>query len=366
MEYRRMPIEQESPEELGYHTIKYNLAESSVNDLLFKDLKIDVQKTVLCYGSHQGNKKLRKLICKEYNSQKPDDVLITAGAANALFIIHTALLKKNDEIIVLHPNYATNLETPYAIGCKIKTYKLNIHNNYLLKAEELIKLISKKTKLVSLTNPHNPSGKVFDTNELEKINSYCEKQNIPVLIDETYFQIPLNNYKHQLLKHRKNIIRVSSLSKAYGVPGIRIGWIYCTNKTWMNSFLAAKEQIIICNSVIDEEIAYQILKNKKMYLNKVQLHVNKNYRILLKWLKKQEVIDYVIPQAGVVMMPRLKNHIHTQKFYQTLFEKYKTYVGPGHWFGLPENYFRLGFGWPKTKELKKGLENITKAALANI
>lgn len=361
MDYRRMPIEIESPEETGYNTIKYNLAESSVKDVLLKDLSIDINKTLLCYGSHKGKEELRNLVSREYNSDNKENVLITAGAANALFIIHTALLNKNDEIVVLHPNYATNLETPFAIGCKIKTCKLNILNRFELRADSIINLISKKTKLVSLTNPHNPTGKVFDSNELEKIILYCDKKNIPVLIDETYFQIPLGNYTHQVLKERKNLIRISSLSKAFGVPGIRIGWIYCSNKKWMNLFLAAKEQLIICNSVVDEEIAYSILKNKKSYLKHVKLHVNKNYTLLLKWLKKQQVADYVIPDAGVVMMPRLKNHINTTNFYKILFKKYNTYVGPGHWFGLPNNYFRLGFGWPDTKQLKKGLEHIEKA-----
>ncbi|HET6225266.1 MAG TPA: aminotransferase class I/II-fold pyridoxal phosphate-dependent enzyme, partial [Bacteroidia bacterium] len=119
MKYQRMPIEIESPEQLGYDTIQCNLAESSVHDAVFQDLKLNLDQLVLAYGHHLGKPELRELLAHSYNTIQSDDILITAGAAAALFIVATALLDKNDHLIVLRPNYATNIETPKAIGCEI-------------------------------------------------------------------------------------------------------------------------------------------------------------------------------------------------------------------------------------------------------
>lgn len=356
-----MPIEAESPEELGYSTIKYNLAASSVRDIDLSEINVS-KKTLLCYGSHRGKDDLRKLIVQEYFSENINNVLITQGAASALFMIHTSLLNANDEIIVLHPNYATNLETPYAIGCKIKIVELKYESQFNFKAEDVLGRITSKTKLVSLTNPHNPTGKVFAADVLENIISYCTTKKVFALVDETYKDIPFPNYSHHVLNDSPYLIRVSSLSKAYGVPGIRIGWIYCRNNSLMEKFLAAKEQMIICNSVIDEEIAFQILRKKKIILKKVARNISDNYMVLSKWLKQQNVVDFVLPDAGVVMMPRLKSSVPTKKFYSDLLSKHKAYVVPGHWFQMSDRFFRLGFGWASNPEIKKGLAAIEQSA----
>lgn len=361
MLYRRMPIESESPEELGYSTIKYNLAESSVRDIDLSNIQIP-KKTILCYGSHRGKDELRQLIANDYTPANPGNILVTQGAAAALFIIHTTLLSANDEIIVLHPNYATNLETPFAIGCKINKVELEFKNDFNLKASGITSKITSKTKLVSLTNPHNPTGKVFNAGEMESIITFCTRKKIFVLVDETYAHIPFPGYTHRVLKDSPYLIRVSSLSKAYGVPGIRIGWICSGNKSLMEKFLAAKEQMIICNSVIDEEIAFQVLRKRKSILEKVRKDIAINHKVLITWLKSQTAVNYVMPDAGVVMMPQLKAPIPTKQFYANLLNQHKTYVGPGHWFQMSDRFFRLGFGWATPSEIKKGLAAIQKAA----
>ncbi len=125
MKYVRMPIEEESPEQFGYERIKYNLAESSVSDRSLKDLGINLDDTLLCYGDHVGHTGMREIIAQQSEYLKVEDVLATAGASAALFIIATSLLEKGDHIVVARPNYATNIETPRAIGCDIVSVQLN-------------------------------------------------------------------------------------------------------------------------------------------------------------------------------------------------------------------------------------------------
>ena len=119
MQYTRMPIEVESPESLGYDSIECNLAESSVRDASFREMQIDLNHLVIAYGDHMGIPALRRLIASWHSDIVPDQVLLTVGAAGALFMIHTTLLNSGDHIVVVRPNYGTNIETPRAIGASI-------------------------------------------------------------------------------------------------------------------------------------------------------------------------------------------------------------------------------------------------------
>jgi len=360
MYYTRMPIEIESPEMMGYQNVKYNLTESSVFDANINDLNIDIKDLLLCYGNHIGKPELCELIASEHNGISASNILITAGAATALFIANTALLEPNDEIIVMHPNYGTNIETPRAMGCKVVLWSLNIEHNFRPDIELLKTLITSKTKLISITTPHNPTGMQLNHEELNEIIAIADRHNIYVLVDETYRDIPLGNKNTIAASLSENIISVSSLSKAYGLPGIRIGWIVCKNKILMEKFLAAKEQIQICNSVIDEEIAHQFLQQKQKFIIPIANHLQSQFAILKTWLQNQPNISYVLPQGGCVCFPKLNEKINAEKFYEILNAKYGTYVGNGHWFEMDKHYMRVGFGWCSQNELEVGLEAINK------
>ena len=130
MRYRRTPIEIESPEQLGYSTIRNNLAESSFSDMCLADygVEADVGRLLLPYGDHLGAERLRTLIAGDADSLSPDHVLVTAGAASALFIIATSLLGPDAHALICTPNYATNLETPRALGADVETIDLRFED----------------------------------------------------------------------------------------------------------------------------------------------------------------------------------------------------------------------------------------------
>ncbi len=361
MDYKRMPIEIESPEQLGYSTIKYNLTESSISDTLFSDIQLNINDLKLCYGDHLGKPELRKLIVEDFPTLSEENVLITAGAASALFIISTSLLDKKDHLIVIRPNYASNIETPRAIGCEIDYVDLKFKNDFSVSVDDIRSKIKSNTKLISITHPHNPTGMTIPQDTMMELATLCEKNNCFLLVDETYRELNLEkNYPLGASLHNR-IISVSSVSKAYGLPGIRIGWLVTQNAALLEKFLAAKEQIFVCNSVIDEEIAFQYLIKKDFYFKEIKKHISKNYQTLIDWISAEKRMEMVKPHGGVVCFPRIKNtKIDFKKFYETLNNKYQTYVGPGHWFEMPENYMRIGYGWPTNEELKQGLKNISR------
>jgi aspartate/methionine/tyrosine aminotransferase len=158
-------------------------------------------------------------------------------------------------------------------------------------------------------------------------------------------------------------ISVGSMSKSFGLPGIRIGWIICKDKQLMETFLAAKEQILITNSVVDEEIAYRYLLNKENLFRPVMENILSNFLIMKNFMTHQTQLEWVEPKGGCVCFPRIKKDIpiDTDRFYEHLLYKYNTYTGPGHWFEEDGRHMRIGYSWEKPEKLIKGLSNILKA-----
>ncbi|HEY6162614.1 MAG TPA: pyridoxal phosphate-dependent aminotransferase, partial [Bacteroidia bacterium] len=340
MKYKRMPIEAESPEQLGYDTLDCNLAESSVHDLTFGELGLDLRKVSLSYGDHLGKPELRELIASAHKGLRAGDVLLTQGAASALFIVATSLLSKKDRLAVMFPNYATNIETPGAIGCTIDRVELKFEDDFKLDIPSLEKKIKKNTRYISITYPHNPTGVTIGKKELLELIRIAEKKNIFLLVDETYRELNRAEEVPLAASLSNNAISISSLSKAYGLPGIRMGWLITKNKSLQELFLAAKEQIFVCNSVADEEIAYGFLLKKEKFAKKINERVLQNFAVVDKWMGSSKYLEWVRPGGGVVCFPRMRHPatINIAEFYSLLNKKYKTLVGPGHWFGMPRSY----------------------------
>jgi aspartate/methionine/tyrosine aminotransferase len=363
MLYKRMPIEKESPEEIGYSSVLYNLAESSVADLRFGDLNLSLHNLKLEYVAHRGHSGLRKLVAAEAGMADESSVLLTQGAAAALFIINTALLNKEDHLVVIRPNYATNIEVPIAIGCAVTCIDLVFEKDWRIDIQAVEAALQKNTKLISITSPHNPTGMLMTAGELDQLAAIAEKNNIWLLVDETYRDTCFKTPYPVLAGLYKKVISVSSLSKAFGLPGLRIGWIITQDQQLSETFLAAKEMIHISNSALDEEAAWQFCLQKEKFAVTINQQALQNYTVLCTWLQKETRLECVLPMGGLVCFPRFKKNrpVDTGKFYQVLQQQYKTMVGPGHWFDMPDTYMRIGFGWADTASFTAGLENISSA-----
>ncbi len=361
--YRRTAIEKESPEQLGYHNIKYNLAESSVADRVWSELDVDLERLALGYGNHVGNPNLRELVAAEGDDLTPGDVLITAGAASALFIANTSLLKRGDHALIAHPNYVTNIETPRAIGADVELLPQTFENSWRVDVGKLAGMLRPGTRLVSLTSPHNPTGAVMPEADLRTVIALIEERGCYLLFDETYRDMTFGQTPPLAATLSPRAISISSLSKTYGLPGIRVGWLINKNRPLIERFLAAKEQIFISGSVVDEEIAYRFLAKKEHSLAMIRTHLRAGLETVRSWIESQEYLEWVEPEGGAVCFPRVKAGVSldVDLFYRVLSEKHGTFVGPGHWFEMDRRYMRIGFGWPSTQELDGGLQCIGRA-----
>lgn len=363
MDYRRMPIEIESPEQVGYGNIRCNLTESSVTDRTLSALDLDLNPLVLAYTDHLGKPELRDLIAQDGAGLSGQDVIVTPSAAAALFIAATSLLDKGSHLVVMHPNYATNIETPRAIGCQVDYLSLSFEDVFRFDRDRLASLIRPETRLISLTTPHNPTGMTLTEEDLRAAAELAEAKGCYLLVDETYREMNFAGPTPLAAGISPRCISVASMSKSYGLPGIRIGWIITRDKVLQETFLAAKEQIFICNSVIDEEIAFHVLSCKDRILSPILERNRRNFQTVRDWMNAQDILEWVEPYGGVVCFPRIKpsSGVDVDAFYRILNDKYATFVGPGHWFGMDRRFMRIGYGWPPAEELAEGLRSISLA-----
>jgi aspartate/methionine/tyrosine aminotransferase len=364
MKYARMTIEKESPEEYGYDRIRHNLSESSIADQTLSQIGVHIPGDVkLLYGEHRGDPSLRALVAGQETGLSAAHVLMTAGAAGALFLISTTLLTEQDHLVVVRPNYATNIETPRAIGCAISYIDLKFENGFAIDLEAIAAALRPNTRSISVTCPHNPTGTVLTRADLDRLIALAERQGCYLLVDETYRDLSYGAKLPSAASLSKRAISVASLSKAYGIPGIRVGWLMTQDAELYERLLAAKEQIAICGSVLDELVALQMLQSRDAFLGRVLPDMRARLDIVQAWIDGEPLVDWVRPSGGVVGFPRLNvpSSFDAEAFYKTLLEAYGTYVGPGHWFEMPRHFFRVGFGWPTVAELEGGLASISSA-----
>lgn len=363
MRYARMPIEVESPEEYGYDNIRNNLSESSITDQSLSSLGLTIPDLTLLYGEHRGSAVLRALIAADAANLDADDVLVTSGAATALFIVSTSLLGREDHLVVVRPNYATNLETPRAIGCGISFIDLAFEQGFRLDIDRLAAAVTPATRLISVTCPHNPTGTMLTAAELQQLVTLAADRDCHLLVDETYRDLSYGGRLPLAASLGDHVISVSSLSKAYGIPGIRIGWLITRDPRLKELFLAAKEQISLCGSVVDEWIATQVLSRREPLLRQTLAEMRRRLDLVGDWIADEDLLEWVRPAGGVVCLPRMRAEPvgGTAAFYRRLLEQHGTYVGPGHWFEMPDACFRLGYGWPDAERLEAGLDGISRA-----
>jgi aspartate/methionine/tyrosine aminotransferase len=344
MKYRRMIMEAEAPDLVGPETFLYNLAESSVRVRSLGELGIEFGDLGLPYGDHYGHPDLRSLIAENSGpGVNADDVLLTAGAAGALFIISSSLLEPGDHMVVGFPNYGTNYETPNAIGARVEYHVQTFDSGFSIDVDKLESQVNDETRFISLTCPHNPTGVMFSRHELDRLIDIAEQNDCWLVVDETF--------------------SVCSMSKTYGLPGIRVGWLITRDPDLMETFISAKEQIGITGSVLDETVALQTLQQKDSLLPLICEEIAQGFTITSDWAEDEPMLEWVQPDGGVTCCVRIPgaSDDQMQHFYEVLKDRYKTAIGPGYWFKLPMNYLRIGFGWMRPDTTRKGLRCISSA-----
>ena len=336
----------------------YDIGESGLKYFTLGDLEVDLSKVALRYGHHRGSPEFRELIASQSPDLHSNQVCVTSGASEAIFAIITSLVGPKDHMIVEFPNYPSLYHVPSLLDRDYSLFPLKFEENFRPNLNSLFKLVRPQTRLICVTHPNNPTGSVLTNIELEELIKFSEKKGIFLLVDETYRELAFDEMPSLAASLSTNAISITSMSKSFGIPGIRIGWAIA-NKEIIDSVCAIREQVTICNSALGEQIAFYVLQRKEQFLKTIREKVKSNYQILRTWMEKRKDLEWIPPQGGVVAFPRLVRDKSSNELCRLLIEKYRTFVVPGYCFEMPR-YFRVGFGGERS-ELEAGLEKLDRA-----
>lgn len=310
--------------------------------------KTDFLDLPLSYTELKGNPVLRKLIAESfYPGLSPDHILITAGAEDGIFCTLTTLLNAGDHCIVLVPCYQSLYEVPYEKGVDITSIPLREENQWKIDVEEIKSSIRGNTKALIMNFPHNPTGQVITQEELKELTDLCATHNIWLFNDEVYRLLgnPTQGWADPVVSLYSKGISLGVMSKAFGLPGLRIGWIACQDKKLVQDVERMKHYTSLCNSAPSEYLACLALKNASTLLERNNTITQRNLDELDRFFQEyRDLFSWVRPQGGCIGYVRYHGNETTDDFCHQLVQEQGVLLLPGSIYNHSKKYFRIGFG----------------------
>jgi aspartate/methionine/tyrosine aminotransferase len=348
-------------------TVEINLADSSVqcantSDLLAGEDAHPLLELPLYYPEVNGTVLLRERIAALYSGASAKNILVTVGAAQANWMVCNTLLEQGDEVIVVSPGYRQVWGLAKNLGCTVKEAQLRRENNWRLDLDELESLASSKTKLISIVNPNNPTGSILSEGEMQRIVALCQKTGAWLHADEVYRGTELNgNETPSFWGMYDRVICVNSLSKAYGLAGLRIGWVIASAEMIEELWRRHEYAVIAASgpSMILAEIALQPAKRQGL-LDRQRKLSREGHNVLEGWVQKQEG-RFSVSEAVATSIAFVQYHFDmpSAELANYLRKKVSVLVAPGAYLGT-ENHLRITVGYEPQK-VRTALERIGAA-----
>jgi aspartate/methionine/tyrosine aminotransferase len=302
----------------------------------------------LGYTDDAGLPILRQEIANSfYPGLDADNILCFAGAEDGIFCSLNVLCEPSDHIIILTPCYQSLLEIPQFRSSDITKIALKEENQWKIDIDAISKAIKSNTKIIIINFPHNPTGQIVTNQELKDLVALCQKHDIWLFSDEAYRL--LGNPKQDWAKpaaicHQK-AISLGVMSKAFGMAGLRIGWIACQNKEILQKIKELKHYTSICNSGPSEIISLIALKNKDKILARNNEIVRSNLALFNDFLSNhRDHFSWVEPSGGCVGFVNYKADEPVADFCKNLVEKQSVLLMPANIYDFDSNHFRIGMG----------------------
>lgn len=343
---------------------KYNLGASCVKamrvDELFEvtgeDLDAfmeEVRGMRLHYGYFPGSPRLKAAISGLYRKATPEMVLTVHGGTGANNMIITGLVERGDNVVAVKPNYQQHYEIPASIGAEVRTVQLKEEDDYRLNLDEVRNLVDKKTKLITLSNPNNPTGVYLGEKELTELAEIARSAGAYILCDEIYRGID-EEYMPSIVDVYEKGISSSSMSKVFSMAGTRVGWIVTPDREAWEILENRRSYDTICGGVFDELISAIALEHHDKILARARNIIRKNRPILDEWLKTQPHLSCKGDSRGSTCLIRYDFDIPSEQFCQDLLDQTGLLLCHGDCFDEPKS-FRLGYCFDDGETLRIGL-----------
>jgi aspartate/methionine/tyrosine aminotransferase len=305
----------------------------------------------LGYTETFGAPDLREAIASAYENRGAADVLCFAGASEGIFAANTVLLDKDSHAIVVTPNYQSHETLPLAI-CEATGVPLDPDDEWSLDIDRVAAAVRPKTKLVTINFPHNPTGTILPLDHYHALIELCRKHGIYILHDEIFNGLGPTGTKHLpfIADIYERGLSLNVMSKSYGLPGLRIGWIACADADVISKMERMKHYLSICNSAPSERLAKIALNNREKLLARNCTIIDEN---LPKWeaffSRYRDLFDWRRPDGSCMAFPRYKGSEGVEQFTRTLLEESGVLLLPSTIYAsqlgnTPTDRFRLGFG----------------------
>jgi len=350
---------------LREYRVKINLAESGVYPLTLEELGIEIPSNLLLgYVMTKGLIELREAIINIYDVKLTrENVLVTNGTSEANLLAVLSLISRGNEVIVQMPNYMQVYGLLKALNAKVREWWLKPNEEFKPSIDHLSKLLSRNTRAIFISNPNNPTGKVLNNRELREIAEIARENNVFLIFDEVYRGLELvDNYTPSILEYYdvdKTIV-TSGLSKVYGLPGIRVGWMISSRKI-INKAWSIKDYTTISISTLSSYVASKILQPqiRNRLIERARRIVSGNLIVAKSIISKSKnLLSHVEPDAGAYILVKIHLPINTLKLAEKIYREKSILVNPGECFNLP-GYFRIGLGG-LSEELNAGMKTITE------
>ncbi len=339
--------------------VDYNLSESGVHPISLSELlgndpeaTRDLLATDLNYPHVNGIPALRQNIAAMYPRAGLDNVLVTVGAIEANYISVRTLLSPGDEIVVMVPNYMQIWGVAKNHQYRLKTFPLLEEKGWAPDLDALRNAVTPQTKLIAVCNPNNPTGRILTLDEMDAIIQIADEVGAWILADEVYSGAErlTDQQSTSFYGRYDKVVATGSMSKAYGMPGLRIGWLVGPEET-VDEIWARHEYVTISATMLSNKLAARALSPevRPRLLQRTRSYIRKGYPILENWMNQHpDTFSLTPPGAAAIAFIRYHLGINSSEFVERLRQEKSVLVVPGDHFGL-DHFLRVSFGLPEER-----------------
>jgi len=364
----KFPIfELERVQSLYENTVEYNLTESgfhpySLELLLSPDQLNGLGQVVLGYGQTNGSVEIRERVAALYSEQTPDNVLVTNGSSEANYVACHTLLEPADQVVMMVPNYMQIWGVAEELGATPIAFHLREEDGWAPDLDELRHVVTDRTRMIAVCNPNNPTGYTLTDEEMHQIAAIAENVGAWIYADEVYRGAELDgNESRSFIGLTDRVMVSGSLSKAYALPGLRLGWLVgpaaTINTSWSYHDYTSITAGILSHRIgaiaLSPEVRPRILERNRSMLRS-------NLELTLVWVSSfGDILRFVPPKAGGMAFMHYALEINSTELADWLRTEHSVFVLAGDCYGM-DRYFRIGIG-AEASYLQAGLGRVRDA-----
>lgn len=335
---------------------QFNLATSGVMNYPMSKLPVSLEDLEISGPSWYGYEPLQRALAAKCVVE-PDNVVAAIGTSMANYLAMATILNPGDEVLIEHPAYDPLVSIAHYIGAAVKRFERRFEDGFRIEPSLIERAMTTRTRLIVMTNLHNPSSASINEDTLKEIGKLARRMGARVMVDEVYLEALFDQHRPYAFNLGSEFVTTSSLTKAYGLSGLRCGWILAepdlARRIWRLNDLFGN---IPAHPA--ERLSVVALANLDAIKERARALVDRNRVLLDQFLDSRDDLIAVRPPFGTVVFPKVER-CSIDKLCAVLREKYETSVVPGKFFEMP-NHIRMGIGCD-SEMLREGLDRLGSA-----